>query len=184
MEQETILFQLILDALKSIKDTSIGEGNYGIVVDKFPSKEHFETCAKYHKFQYDGHEYEMLQNAYELGLPVPKPLGEWPKYRVFAMKRVIGGTLKEFTDQGHTFSPDVAESIMDAVKQVCGKLVHGDLAPRNIMLENITVENNTIVDGGVFVIDFGKSQELTSSNRPQFNEWEGVEQWLKRHTTS
>lgn len=172
------LLQLILDALKNVRESSIGEGNFGIVVDKFPSRVHIEVCAKYHKFEYNTREYTNLMTAWDLGLPVPKPLGEWPKYRVFAMKRVLGRTLEELRD--YRFSTDVIEEVEGAINHFCLKMIHGDAAPRNIMLENVEIEDGIVVNGTAFIIDLGMAQLKPSATLRTVGEFEGVMGWLKR----
>lgn len=149
------LIDHILDALKSVKDTSIGEGNFGIIVNKFPSKEMSDVCAKYHKFGYNPNEYAVLEAAYGMGLSVPEPLGEWPQHRVFAMRRIFGKTLDELMD--YRFSKEVVEEIEETARGVCRRIHHGDLARRNVMLEDIEIRGGVVVSGIPYVIDFGES---------------------------
>jgi len=176
MERELLSF--ILDALKSVKDTSIGEGNFGIVIDRFPSKALNEVCAKYHKFGYNPNEYQVLTQAFMSGLPVPAPMGEWPEHRVFAMKRVIGKTLEELDEQGLVFSEDMAEEIMDAVHSVCKVIRHNDLFPRNVMIEDVEIVDGVVVDAVVYVIDFGQSVMKLPDNN--VSETVPLLSWLNR----
>lgn len=174
------ILSFILNALKSVKDSSIGEGNFGIVVDRFPSRELVEVCAKYHKFGYNPNEYTVLSVAYSRNLSVPKPLGEWPEHRVFAMKRVIGKTLIELANEGFKFSADVAEEVKEAVYSVCREIRHNDLAPRNVMLEDIEIENNVVIDAVAYVIDFGESLLKCPDN--DVSEAEALISWLLTKT--
>lgn len=176
------LLNFILNALKSVKDSSIGEGNFGIVVDRFPSREFSEVCAKYHKFGYNPNEYTVLSYAYSKNFSVPKPLGEWPEHRVFAMKRVIGKNLIELSNEGFKFSADVAEEVQEVVYEVCREIRHNDLAPRNIMLEDIVIDHGVIVYAGVYVIDFGESVIKPVPDN-DVSEAEGVISWLLTRTS-
>lgn len=175
MERSKLL-TLIMESLLSIKDSSIGEGNQGIVVDKFPVKEAYDICAKYSKFGYNPNEYPILEQAYKYGLPVPEPLGEWPEHKVFAMRRIFGKTLEELKEK--KFSEDVIEEIVSAVNDVCLHIFHNDLAPRNIMLEDIEMEGDVVTGGTAYVIDFGQSHMCDMADTAKNDEGDVIKGWL------
>lgn len=154
------LFNAILDALECIEESTIGDGAFGIVFNQFPSKELKLMCAKLHRFKYDPREYKMLKYAHSLRLPVPMPLGEWPEYRVFAMSRVFGKNLEELAEMDLKFSGEMIESIMQAAQSVCSIIHHGDLLPRNVMIDKPVVDNWMVIDGTPVIVDFGKSSIL------------------------
>lgn len=173
------LIDFILNSLKSVIETSIGEGNFGIIVDRFPSKEIQDICAKYHKFAYNPNEYSVLQHAYSKGLSVPEPLGEWPEHRVFAMRRVFGETLDQL--QNMKFSEDVAEEIEATVRDVCKHIRHNDLLPRNIMLEDINIVDGVVVNAIPYVIDFGQSRVKKTPDQDT-SEAESILSWVRIRT--
>lgn len=167
--------QVLTEALTSLTSYAIGEGEHGIV---FRLPENIDLCGKYHKLGYAPHEYAMLSEAYRSGYAVPSPHSEHPSRKIFFMDFVHGSSLEQLLASGHRFRADIVRACVETITEFNQQFTHGDLYPRNVMLEGWEVSDGVIVAGDPTIIDLYMTRPVPS------REFLLVREWFRNATVS
>lgn len=157
----------------------IGEGTQAYIYNRFVCSEHRNLCFKVFLPRCYAHdEYTILVELYRLGLSVPRPIEQFPEYHSYCMEKILGFNLEQVIKAGLFLSSNVIEDMLEALKEVCFIVEHGDLSVRNIMFGDITIENGIIIDAVPYVIDFGHSK--IKPNPSSSEEWLNVYKAMKK----
>ena len=160
MTLKELLYNIVIPRIK-LEDftTVIGEGYQAKIFDRFICKKHRDICFKvfYPGKEFARDEYAILEYAYKLKLPTPKPLELFDEANTFAMEKITGFNLDEIITKNLKLSHDTIANMIEAINEVTRVINHGDLHSRNIMFGDIEIENNIITDATAYVIDFGYS---------------------------
>lgn len=160
--------QVLTEALASLTSYAIGEGEHGVV---FRLPESTDLCGKYHKLGYSPHEYAMLSKAYESGCAVPAPQSEYRSRKTFFMDLIHGSSLGQLLAAGHRFQADIVRACVETVTEFNQQFTHGDLYPRNVMLEGWELNNGIIVAGDPIIIDLYMARPVPSREFLLVREW-------------
>ncbi len=151
--------------------SSIGEGESGIVVN-FGNPKYAGFCLKYHKIEYKPQEFRNLQLAFAAGKQVPKPIVEIPEKHGFIMERVKEAkTLKELKDLGYKFTSEIMDEVREISMDFCKHFTHNDFFERNIMLENVLVEDGIVTEGTPIIIDLERMEVGKSDEYQRVRSW-------------
>lgn len=166
--------ELKREAVKAVEHlvaSSIGEGESGIVVN-FDDPRFSGYCMKYHKIEYKPEEFRNLQLAFSAGKQVPRPVFEVPEKHAFVMEKIKNGkTLKELRDAGCKFLPEIMEEIEEIAKDFCQHFTHNDFFDRNIMLENVVIEDKIVIEGTPIIIDLERMEKGYSDEFRRVRGW-------------